>query len=264
MALLLQTDSLGWQGLHLLLPADCNLSAFGGTAARGWCAVSDLRAVRFAARWHKPRWRTAAQQFQRLAAALRRKAAGGCVQHAQHVLHADLASGERLLLAHDDSRNYELHWPRKPDDGETTLAHFVMHLENQNSCRTAPWLWQAFGIRGHAPAFARLLRASLLPGAPHITLTAGTGAFVMGAFSLADRVLRGTSLKDFAQARLRLGSLPGRWSDDDSGLTFQGTARRRIFARAASFRFVIEHHETANRIRWNLTTRRPFLRIWRP
>lgn len=263
-ARVLDTHIVGWQGLLLHLHADINLSSFGGTGAKGWLAVSDLQIVRLVARWRTP-WRGRAEaQFQHLASKLRRRKQGSLHPHADNALQLELPSGERLLIAHDHRRIYELHCLQKSPPGDATMERFLQQFKSQDRSRPAPWLWQAFGISGYAPPFAHLARASLLPGAPCITLSARKDIFVLGAFSLADRLLRGTPLKDFALARLRLGSLPGHWSGEDHELAFQGTAPRRLFLPAAPFRFTIHYDEPANLIRWNLTTTRPLLRIWNP
>ncbi|HVT80742.1 MAG TPA: hypothetical protein VHM90_08790, partial [Phycisphaerae bacterium] len=241
----------------LELPADWNLSAYRGTAGKGSIGISDLQGPRLAVRWRKSR--EPAAEFHALAQRLRARQGSAQFQPlGDNSVHIQLGTGEQLLLAHDRERLFELHWQTPVVEG--FMRSFCAHLR----APPAAWHWEVFGIRGSAPPFAVLKSASLRAGAPRITLTARRFTVTFGAVALADRFLRGTDLRSAMGRRLKLNNLEGEWSESDSGVV-EFTGRRKIlFAGVIPFQFQISHDPAANLIRWQLTTRPAFHRIWRP
>ncbi len=257
---------LGWHGLRLQLPAEWNLSAFHGTARKGSLTVSDLRGPQLIARWHKPaRWRRhpnpVATKFQKLSTSLRRRQPAAEFSAPADHAAADrsphrraAAAGPRPRAALPDCTG------RKGRYCNDLLIPSFLQAHREAASR---WQWQAFGIRGSAPAYARLHRARLQPGAPEITLVFQARAITFGALSLADRLLANSTLQHAAQKHLHLARLPGEWHDDGSALRFSGRARRKLLPGTIPFGFHILHDTAANQIRWDLTTRPEFYKIWR-
>jgi hypothetical protein len=159
-----------------------------------------------------------------------------------------------LLLASRGKRRYELHWPGPADDSREQITDiitrdFLDHLAANDG--RPEYFWSIYGAAGWIPKGARLRKASLLPGATTLSFQDKSGTIVLGAFSMADRLLGASLLREWAGRTIALiGQNPGgRWEESVDQATFSADCRRvfRHFRHILIFR----HDRAANRIVWS-------------
>lgn len=250
-----------WCGAILLLPREWNLCRYEGNRRRAGLVFADLARPRLFLRWQsrKGRFRkAAADPVGRAVARFVKRFPAARVERPSGLSACILLSGERFLLAANDERLYELCWPGESEGCDPVFQSFLHTMNNPCS-----GYWDVYGARAVFPAQARWKHISLQPGSPRITLVLGSLVCMAGAFSMADRLLAEGSLREVGSRLLRLAELPGQWKGIEGFMYFEGEVQRR-WRGPMRFQFVFVHRAPENRISWQLTAPRRFLKIWRP
>jgi len=258
-----------WCGAMLVMPREWNLCRYEGNHRRGGLVFADLAAPRLFVRWQARK-----RRFGKLLSDPIGKAIAGFtkrVRNARIERISDRATWvllpeERLLLAANEARVYELRWPKETsacDPDKDPLVRSFLHAVEHPFPSAA--YWDVYGAKAVFHADARWKQISLKPGAPRLTLTYGSLVHMSGAFSMADRLLMEGALRGVAKRLLHLGELTGEWGGNECLTWFTGKVRRRWMPWfRVPFHFNVMNDPRENRICWELTTSRAFLRIWRP
>jgi hypothetical protein len=237
--------------MSVILPDNWNLRIHGGTDKTGALVFADLRQPRFELRWQTPRAfprKTTLTLLQKKLAALHKTIPARAVK----LLDADSARitqpDRATVLLAANNRLYELHWPTAPQSVNEITDDFR---------RTVPLLegkpdhfWSLYGAQGWLPANARLKKTSILPGATTLTFRDNPSQFTLGSVSLADRLLKIHSLRDWAAAAIPLIARhpTGTWEEAPDRATFTANTRRHL--RRFTHRLTLQHDLPNNRICW--------------
>jgi hypothetical protein len=253
-----QFHRFGWHGIALILPEAWNLRLHEGDARAGALVFADLRQHRMEVRWKSStrfgwRYRKPHALLDRTLERLHKRHTALDVSHlSPDVVRIALPEGT-LLLAADRRRLYELHWPEASsasgsvvntitDDFLTSLPVIAGRAERY---------WSVYGAAGWIESGLQLKKASLLPGATRLEFAGHGRAATLGAFSMADRLLKnGTPLRIWAASQIPvIARYPaGTWQESPNAATFTAAARRRFRPMTHAVNL---HHDTArNLIRW--------------
>jgi hypothetical protein len=246
---------VGWQGFTLLVPEDWNLHLHDGDWRGGAILFADLRSTRLEVRWQgatEPR-----KVVAKTVRGIRRNHPESQVEEISTSAVRITQSNGILLLAAGGTRRYELHWPATADDapqsgmGVTTQDFLDGLSANEGRASPGAYFWSIYGASGWVPAAARLRKASLLPGATTLSFKNKSGTVALGAFSMADRLLAGRSLREWATTAIALirEHSGGHWNEADDQATFTAPTRR--WWRNFRHMLVFRHDRVANRIVWS-------------
>jgi hypothetical protein len=167
-----------------------------------------------------------------------------------------------LLLA-DARRLYELFFPAATEGGQAAAVaeHFL--AATPANAAGAEWRWSVYGAEGAVPAWARLKKASLLPGETRLAFGGWLpgGGVTLGAYSLAAQRLAdvppgpagaagGEALRAWATRHHPVvRRFPGgRWEEGLAGeLSYVVLSRGRW---RRGMRLTLRHDPGSNRIHW--------------
>ena len=231
---------VGFWGALISVPDDWNLHAYRGEAKAGMLVFADLRQVRLELRW-RPLRRHDRPPSGELSPTPGRE--GGMAAH-----------------VHDRRRAYELHFPRQAaepalmrrlvDEFRRSLAPLADTAGDQE------WFWSIYGAQGWVDRRARLLQASLLPGATrlHFRLPGLRPRWLrLGSFSRADQLRSDDD--NLSLPQLALSLMPelrtlkdAQWTDQGDDATLQ--ARSLLWPLRRWHRASFHHDGAANTIRW--------------
>lgn len=207
-------QQVAWAGFALQLPADWNLSLQQGDPRlrEGLLAFSDLRNVRLELRWHtvpgsirKPA--RLQRHLDKLLRKLQRKLAPVTLNHPLRAHQINTDARSIVLFAGRSDRIYELTFPGAHAATQAAAVAATFH----DHAPDPVWTWCLYGVAGEVPASYRLRRAALFPGTTRLEFLPGSflqrlnaGPIALGSFSMADRLLRGKSLGDWAREHIPL------------------------------------------------------------
>ncbi|HVX87103.1 MAG TPA: hypothetical protein VH253_20125 [Phycisphaerae bacterium] len=233
---------IGFWGMLLCVPEGWNLHAYRGDRQAGMLVFADMREPRLEVRWRRARRGDAAMGEELRPIPGRH---GGMAAH-----------------AHDARRAYELHFPRHASDPlimrrvveEFRRAAAILDqrpVASRRPAPSAPWYWCVYGAEGWVDSHARLLRASLLPGATRLDfrLPGLRPRWArLGSFSRAEQLREDLSLKQFALSLMpELRTLTQQdWTDAGDQATLD--ARSWVWPVGRSHRLIFRHDRADNRI----------------
>jgi hypothetical protein len=238
-----------WHGMALPIPADWNMSFHAGGWGRGVLVISGVKGPAIEVRWRRLRLAVfsgdALREFKRRRERLARRVKASSVGEGAICFSRD---GATLVFAADRWRLYEMTL-LQPDASVGIAEYFVAAT---NALADSPcWPWAAYGIRGDAPARAKLREAQLRPGDCRLTLAGGGERVQLGAVSLADRQLGGRDLRQWAEeSALVLPYRNGSWRVVDTAVLYDVRAVG-ILGRVRLHQFRFEHDLGMNVIRWS-------------
>ncbi|MEI8195401.1 MAG: hypothetical protein WCI73_05780, partial [Phycisphaerae bacterium] len=271
--------TIAWQGCSLQIPDGLwNLTRYQGNAQLGLCALADLTRELVEIKWRQVPPRRIETQATKLVERLRRRHEVSSATLRSSTGSAELrgwwvrlpparaASQTRiLLLIQAPSRLYEL-----TGHSRAILETAARGLRDHTA--EPFWPWELYGLRGRVPRAMVLRQIILQPGRTQLDflgrrswrqVVPGRGGekISLGSWSLADRLLAGQPLRQWAQKAISLvrqhgpgtsGIDPGPQDSENGEVqeTFEFPQRSPLLRRPRRIILQLTHDPAANIIHW--------------
>jgi hypothetical protein len=240
---------VGWYGLLLVLPEAWNLVRHSGESDGGAMGFSSLQDMQLELRWRSFRFRNARRYERKILSRLADRQVKLTILPEQADgltrTRVDLDQGV-VVLVRSRRRLYELSWPSQAewvDEIARGMRDYV-HLR--------VWPWGAYGALGIVPRTLKVKKLKLVPGAVMLDFARRGRRVVVGSWSMAERLLAGGTLEDFALERVPLvkNNPRGTWRKAGRGRLYTVNFRTAVLKLRRSSVLYLEHLPEINMIRW--------------
>ncbi len=237
-------QTICWFGMRLRVPRDWNMTAYRGDRARGVIVLADLHDTRLEVRWQKYSEARIPFVFKKASAALQQKSDDlPLLQTVDRVL-VEVDQGYLAMVCGTDTL-FELSFPQ-PYEHMKTIAHLFFDGTAQKW-----WRWQVYNVAGAVPVAWQFKKCQLQPGATRLEFQRRSGRINLGGFSMADRLLAGRSLPQWATTAVPMvqaNLADGIWSQQ-RGLTRFSVAYKGLL-RHGRHQLSLWHKPQTNSILW--------------
>ncbi len=243
-------QTIGWQGLLLRVPEAWNCSIYQGTFKQGMVVLSDLRTAQLEVQWRTLRPRKLRRAMRKLQAGLTRNGHRVTPLSAVAGAFAVRAQGKpAMVLLQTSARLVEITFPDRPAYLEKIAASVVDQAGLE---------WQYWGLYNFfvwTPRRWLLKKTKLTPGAASLDFSRRRRILAAGSWSMADRLLAGGRLRDWAEGGVswvrafnRQKKARGSWAQCPPGEVF--TVNYKRLGRRRVQRLYLWHDEMRNSIAW--------------